>query len=445
MMLRTRRISSLAQLCFEITGTRFDFSTASDLFIFQALHPRDRIWSVIRNFLSAESVERISNSLKKSWPQPAGNGRRQPVHTVYGGAHLFNSSSARKLGAIAIRTLEEHAGGVPDLFPPGIYQRVIGKLRREPVEDYRIDFEDGFGYRSDAEEDEQAVRAAKEMAEGMAQGTLPPFMGIRIKALTPESHRRAFRTLDIFLAACDGKLPPDFVVTLPKITSAGQVAALADALDEMRINAGIELMIETPQSLDGARLADAARGRCTAAHFGAYDYTASLGITSRYQDLLHPACDYARNRMLESFAGTGVFLSDGATNILPVGAPEVVHRAWRLHYKHIMHALSQGFYQGWDLHPAQLPVRYAAVYAFFADQLEVAASRLRNFIAAAAKATRTGELFDDAATGQGLLNYFIRAMNCGALSEQDATEASGLSAGDLRTASFQTILARRIE
>ena len=403
---------------------------------------RAKIGSVIRKFLSAESVERISNTLKTSCPQPLDHARRQPVHTVYGGAHLFQSSSARKLGTIALRVLEAHAGGAPDLFPPAIYDRVVEKLLREPVEDYRIDFEDGFGYRSDAEEDEQALRTAGELVAGMEKGTLPPFTGIRIKALTPESHRRAIRTLDLFLSACDGKLPRGFVVTLPKITSAAQVAALAGALDEMHSDAGIELMIETPQSLDGARLAEAARGRCSAAHFGAYDYTAAIGITSRHQDLLHPACDYARNRMQESFAGAGVFLSDGATNILPVGGADAIHRAWRLHYKHIRHALSAGFYQGWDLHPAQLPVRYAAVYAFFAEELESAASRLRNFISVAAQATRTGDLFDDAATGQGLLNYFIRAMNCGALSEQDAVQATGLSADDLRTASFQTILAR---
>jgi len=392
--------------------------------------------------LLAESIERISNALTRAWAQPAGNARRQPVHTVYGGAHLFQAGSAGKLGSIAIRMLEAHASAVPDLFPPDIYGRVIEKLRREPVEDYRIDFEDGFGYRSDAEEDQQALRAAKELERGAEEGSLPPFIGIRVKALTPESHRRALRTLDIFLSACEGKLPAGFVVTLPKITSTAQVAALADALDEMKSEAGIELMIETPQSLDGAQLAEAARGRCTAAHFGAYDYTAAIGITSRHQDLLHPVCDYARNRMQESFAGTEVFLSDGATNILPVGEADVIHRAWRLHYKHIRHALRNGFYQGWDLHPAQLPVRYAAVYAYFAEELESAGARLRNFMAAAAQATRTGDLFDDAATGQGLLNYFIRAMNCGALSEREAVQATGLSADDLRTASFQTILER---
>ena len=365
------------------------------------------------------------------------------MHVVYGGAHLFQAATAAKLGTIALRTLEAHAAAVPELFPPPIYERVAEKLRREPVEDYRIDFEDGFGYRSDAEEDTHALRAASELLKGMKQGTLPPFIGLRIKPLTPESCRRALRTLDLFLSTCNGKLPAGFVVTLPKITSPREVAALADALDALHCDAGIEIMIETPQSLDGRPLAAAARGRCTAAHFGAYDYTAALGIVSSHQDLLHPACDYARYRMQESFAGSPVFVADGATSTLPTGEPDAIHRAMRLHYHHVTEALRAGFYQGWDLHPAQLPVRYAAVYSFFAQGLDAAASRLRNFVAMAAQATRTGDVFDDAATGQGLLNYFIRAMNCGAMTEQEAAEASALTAAELRSASFQQILDRR--
>ncbi len=86
-----------------------------------------------------------------------------------------------------------------------------------------------------------------------------------------------------------------------------------------------------------------------------------------------------------------------------------------------------GFYQGWDLHPAQLPTRYAAVYAFFLEGLDAASDRLTNFVTKAAQATLVGEVFDDAATGQGLLNYFLRAMNCGAITEREAVEQSGLT------------------
>ena len=167
--------------------------------------------------------------------------------------------------------------------------------------------------------------------------------------------------------------------------------------------------------------------------------------------------------MQVSFAGTGIWLSDGATNIMPVAphrfvegnAPltqeqieenrAVVHRAWKLHYDHIQHSLVTGFYQGWDLHPAQLPTRYAAVYAFFLESLEAASERLKNFVEKAAKATLVGDVFDDAATGQGLLNYFLRAINCGAITEEEALELSGLTLQELRSASFVRILKNRQE
>ena len=165
--------------------------------------------------------------------------------------------------------------------------------------------------------------------------------------------------------------------------------------------------------------------------------------------------------MQVAFAGTGIWLSDGATNIMPVAphrfvegadplTPEqidenrdVVHRAWKLHYDHIQHSLTTGFYQGWDLHPAQLPTRYAAVYSFFLQSLDAASQRLKNFVEKAAKATLVGDVFDDAATGQGLLNYFLRAINCGAITEEEALELSGLTLQELRSASFVKILKNR--
>jgi hypothetical protein len=331
-------------------------------------------------------------------------------------------------------------------------------LRREPVEDLRLDFEDGYGNRPDAEEDATADSAAAEVAKGFKEGTLPPFIGIRIKPLNEELKLRSLRTLDRFLNALfdqtGGLLPENFVVTLPKITVPEQVSALLEALDQFG-ELRMEMMIETPQSvfhLPG--MLEEARGRCVAAHFGIYDYTASLGITAGNQHMLHPACDFARSMMQVSLAGTGVWLSDGATNIMPVPIHRgdslsesqvaenraAVHRAWNLHCLHIRHSLDNGFYQGWDLHPAQLPSRYAAVYAFFLEGLESSSERLRNFIAKAAQATLVGDVFDDAATGQGLLNYFLRAINCGAIPEVDAPGLTGLSLEELRSASFAKIL-----
>jgi hypothetical protein len=125
---------------------------------------------------------------------------------------------------------------------------------------------------------------------------------------------------------------------------------------------------------------------------------------------------------------------------VPVGSSDAVHQAWRLHAQHIRHSLTNGFYQGWDLHPAQLPSRYAAVYAFFLDGLDAAGERLRNFVSTAAQATLVGDVFDDAATGQGLLNYFLRALNCGALSEAEAVGMTGLTLDELQSRSFVKIL-----
>ncbi|MDQ1560628.1 MAG: hypothetical protein QOD32_3688 [Pyrinomonadaceae bacterium] len=430
---------------------------------------------------------------------PGETGRRQPVHTVYGGAHLFKADTPRRLGSLALRSLEQFAPDA-DAFARAlglsfaaegssgdestsalartIYERVREKLGREPVEDFRIDFEDGYGNRPDAEEDAHAEAAAREVARGVEAGTLSPFVGIRIKPFTEELRARSLRTLDIFVstlaAEMGGRMPPNFVVTLPKITIPEQTAALARIFDllesQLSLPAGtlkLEMMVETTQSIinrDGQAnlplLLAAARGRCTAAHFGTYDYTASCNITAAHQHMLHHSCTFAKLMMQVAFAGTGVWLSDGATNIMPVaphraaeGAPltpaqeaenqRTVHRAWRIHYEHVEHSLTGGFYQGWDLHPAQLPTRYAAVYAFFLQSLDAASERLRNFVEKAAKATLVGDVFDDAATGQGLLNYFLRAINCGAITEEEALQRSSLTLPELRSGSFVKILNNR--
>ena len=401
---------------------------------------------------------------------PGDSPQRQPVHVVYGGAHLFKADAAKKLGAIALKALQEHApdaatlAAAIDLDPAladRVYLRLVDKLTREPVEDFRIDFEDGFGHRPDHEEDGFAQSAANEVAAGLRDGVLPPAIGIRIKPLTEELKRRSLRTFDLFLTRLversGGQLPPNFVVTLPKITAPEQVAALAQACDafeywrELPANSlTFELMVETTQSIFGAdgsvalpKLVAEGGGRIVAAHFGTYDYTAACSITAAHQHMLHPVCDFAKHVMQVSLAGTGIWLSDGATNMMPVGSRDTVHRAWRLHAAHVRHSLINGFYQGWDLHPAQLPSRFATVFAFFLEGLDAASERLRNFVGKAAQATLVGDVFDDAATGQGLLNYFLRAVNCGAISEQEAVEKSGLTLDELRSRSFVGILNRR--
>jgi citrate lyase beta subunit len=397
--------------------------------------------------------------------------RRQPIHTVYGGAHLFKADTASRLGAVALKVLDEHAPDAGTLaaalgVAPGaaerVYARVRDKLTREPVEDFRLDFEDGYGNRPDAEEDGHAASAAVEVASAVKRGSAPPFIGIRIKNLGEELRDRALRTATLFLnrllADNDGRLPTNFVVTLPKITARGQVAMLAETFTRIEREHGLpdgalrmELMVETPYSIFDERgavslpsLVAEGAGRVSAAHFGTYDYTASLGITAAHQHMRHPVCDFARGVMQVSLAGTGVWLSDGATNVLPVGKDRAtIHHAWRLHHDDIRHSLTNAFYQGWDLHPAQLVSRYAAVYAFFLESLDAASERLRNFIARAAQATLVGEVFDDAATGQGLLNFFLRALNCGAVVDSEIQTLTGLTLEELRSGSFVKIVKGR--
>jgi citrate lyase beta subunit len=432
----------------------------------------------------SKALDRVHRAQTRFYRRyPGDSGARQPVHTVYGGAHLFSAETPKKLGELATKALDTYAPdaatfgealGIRGDLAPKVLDRVRDKLRREPVEDFRIDFEDGYGNRPDDEEDGHAAAAAQQVAAGLAAGTLPPFLGIRIKPLTRDLAARSLRTLDVFLtellAGTSGKLPDNFVVTLPKIQTLADVETLVDVFDiledRLDLDPGalrLEIMVETTQTIFDPqgrsmmpRLHRAAAGRLVGAHFGTYDYTANCDITAAHQKMRHPACDFAKHMMKVAFAGTGVQLSDGATNIMPV-APHrgqnltdekkrenraAVFSAWRLHADDTRHSLVNGFYQGWDLHPAQLVPRYGTVYAFFLDGLAPASERLRNFVDKAAQATLVGDVFDDAATGQGLLNYFLRGIACGAVTEQEAL-ATGLSVEEIRGKSFVKIMAAR--
>jgi citrate lyase beta subunit len=432
----------------------------------------------------AKALDRINRAQTRFYRRyPGDSGARQAVHTVYGGAHLFNAETPKKLGELALRSLDTYAPdaqtfaeaiGIRGELAPKVLERVRDKLGREAVEDFRIDFEDGYGNRPDDEEDAHAVQSAQQVAAGLIAETLPPFIGIRIKPLTRDLAARSLRTLDVFLTellgATNGRLPDNFVVTLPKIQSRTDVEAIVDTFevleDRLGLDAGalrLEIMVETTQSIfDPAgrsmlpRLHRAAAGRLVSAHFGTYDYTANCDITAAHQKMRHPACDFAKSMMKVAFAQTGVMLSDGATNIMPIAPHKgkdlsadqkrenqaAVFSAWRLHADDVRHSLVNGFYQGWDLHPAQLVPRYGAVYAFFLDGFAAASERLKNFVDKAAQATLVGDVFDDAATGQGLLNYFLRGIACGAVTEQEAL-ATGLSVEEIRGKSFVKIMAAR--
>jgi hypothetical protein len=285
------------------------------------------------------------------------------------------------------------------------------------------------------------------------------------------------RTLDLVLTTLvekAGSIPENFVVTIPKVTLAEQVDYTVAVLRQLERALGLagrslrfEVMVETPQIIldhEGRsllpRLVEIADGRLSGAHFGTYDYTAALNITAAHQRMGHPANEFAKHVMQATLAGTGVWLSDGSTAVLPVpvrrAAPGAtlttqeqaenrgaMRTAWQLHLADVRHSLEGGFYQGWDLHPAQLVTRYAALYLFFLDGIDAAGARLKNFVEKAAQATLVGNVFDDAATGQGLLNFFLRGINSGAVTEEEALRLTGLTEEDLRARSFLRIMRSR--
>jgi citrate lyase beta subunit len=230
------------------------------------------------------------------------------------------------------------------------------------------------------------------------------------------------------------------VITFPKVTDAEQVSVFADILDVLEQRLGwptgslrFEIQVETTQAIvdgDGRlaipRFIAAGGQRVTGLHFGTYDYTAACGLGADQQHLAHHACDFARHVMQVSAAGTGVRLSDGSSNVLPVGDTAAVLRAWQVHYGLVRRSLEHGFFQGWDMHPAQLVTRYAAVYGYYRESLAGDAQRL------AAYATRvSGGVLDEPATAQALSASLLRAVDCGAASIEEVTAATGLSVDEL--------------
>jgi HpcH/HpaI aldolase/citrate lyase family len=391
---------------------------------------------------------------------------RQPVHTVYVPADTYQPGLPARWGSQALDALAQWAPDPADFavamgLPPGlaadVLPRVRAKLAAEPVEDLRLDFEDGYGDRGDQAEDADAASAAAALAAAVAAGSAPPFTGLRCKSLEPGTRRRAIRTLDIFLAELlrggllhrgtrhggmphggamrDGQLPSGFAVTLPKVTSAAQVSAMARLCDRLEEAHGMapgqlvfEVQVETPQVILGAdgtaviaRCVHAAAGRLIGLHYGTYDYSAALGIAAAYQSMEHPVADHARAVMQVAVAGTGVRLSDGSTNVLPGGGRDEAVAAWRLHSRLVRRSLERGFYQGWDLHPGHLASRYAATYGFFREGLPLACARLRGYLGRTA-----GGLLEEPATARALAGYLARGLDCGAVSAAEVAALAGL-------------------
>ena len=377
---------------------------------------------------------------------PGDRGVRQPVHTVYVPGDRYTADTVPDWAEDAKATLAHNGGSVMELaealdlrpsLAAEVYDRVRAKLDREPIEDLRIDFEDGYGNRPDAEEDAAVVAAARALAVTVRDGSTAPFHGIRIKSFEAPTRRRGLRTLDLFVGelVAAGGLTDRFVVTLPKVTSVEQVTAMVTALAVIEPDHGIahgslrfEIQVETPQAILGpdgtalvARMIRAAEGRCTGLHYGTYDYSASLGVAAAYQSMEHPVADHAKAVMQVAAAGTGVFVSDGSTNVLPIGDPEAVRAAWRLHVRLVRRSLAQGIYQGWDLHPAQLPSRYVATYAFFREGLTQVADRLRAYVHGG-----DSGFLDEPATAAALAGFVLRGLECGAVDTAEVDKLIGI-------------------
>jgi citrate lyase beta subunit len=364
---------------------------------------------------------------------PGERPERQPVHTCYVPADAVVPGLASAWGEAALAALDEH--GLPELgLDPALVEEVLprvrAKLAAEPVEDLRVDAEDGYRGGPDAEDDD-VLRAAAIVARDVAAGTAPPSVGIRAKSLEGPTRRRGVRSLDLFLGTLGAEGPRRLTVTLPKVTDVEQVRAFLPVLDALEDAHGVvvdlELQVETPQAVLGpdgaatlARMVHAAGPRLTGLHYGTYDYSASLGIAAAHQASDHPAADFAKQLMQVAVAGTGARAVDGSTNVLPVGPREQMHAAWQLHAGLVRRALERGFYQGWDLHPAQLVTRYVATYAFFRAALPAAVGRLAAYLDRSASG-----VLDEPATARALATVVLRGLDCGATDEREILATGG--------------------
>ena len=379
---------------------------------------------------------------------PGQRAMRQPVHTVYLAADRYRPGLAQQWGTQACSLLASGEQGYRRATGTGEddLARVQEKLGSEPIEDLRIDFEDGAKHVAAEAEDAVCLAAAKALRLDKSDGTAPPYVGIRFKSLEGPTRARGIRTLAMFLDTAgwvDG-----MGLTLPKVTSVAQVEAMVELSQSLEDRLGLadhaigfELQIETPQSILGpdgtalvARMIHVGDGRVTGLHYGTYDYSAFVGVAAAYQSMEHPAADYAKSVMQAAAAGTGVRLSDGSTNILPVGDDAAIERGWELHHRLVRRHLERAYYQGWDLHPHQLPTRFGATFAFFRERLEDALVRLRHYVAGV-----EGAVLDEPATARALADYVLRGLDCGAVSWREVSEGSGLDLATLNA------LAKRVD
>lgn len=327
----------------------------------------------------------------------------QPAYVLYGGAQLFSADTHDKMISLARRWLKEYA------WLGDTARRRVEKRLAQPLDDIRIDFEDGYGRRPDEEEDAHALQ----VQQALPQVHEPRRCGIRVKPITRRFAQRAVRTLEIALQGLT-VWPRGFCITLPKLEHPAQVRFIIQELE--RIEDGrpplpLELMIESPAGLRRVPdLLQIAGKRARGVHFGPFDFLASCGIGQG--DLLHPVNRAARAQLLLAVSGSGVELADGPTTLLPLPPhkqpsatqlsenQKAVRNAWEFHRDQVLATREQGYFQSWLLHPAQLVSHAAALIQEHEKTLPGALERLIAYWKGRGQARASGGDFDDRATAR---------------------------------------------
>ena len=400
--------------------------------------------SLSNSFLDGLDQDLADADAELAGRYPGDPGTRQPVHTVYVNADLADADLPARWAAgarevLAVAAPDPAAGAALGL--PAVDDAVLGRVRAkldsEPIEDLRLDFEDGYGNRPDDEEDAEAGRIGALLPTLLTDPAGPFLAGIRFKSLERPTRRRGLRTLDLVVGGvlAVGDLPEGFLVTLPKVTSVDQVTAMVRVCEELERAHGLpagalrfEIQVETTQAILGADgsatvagMIAAAGPRCVALHYGTFDYSAACGVAAAYQSLAHPVADHAKAVMQVAASGTGVRLSDGSTNVMPVGSPDQVRAAVQLHAGLVTRSLRAAYYQGWDMHPGHLVSRYLATYAFYREGLPAAAARLHAYLN-----KQSGGVVDEPATAQALAAFLMRGVHCGAIEDAEVLEMAGV-------------------
>lgn len=348
--------------------------------------------------------------------------RDQPSYVLYGGAHRFDRETPDKMRHLARKWLKDY---------PWLQETARKKVEQrlgQPLEDFRIDFEDGYGRRSDEEEDAHASAVAVDLPATQDCNRI----GVRLKPITRRWAARAVRTLHLVTAHCT-VWPRGFCVTLPKVEETAQLGWFLQELLPLEGSRGplaLEIMVESPRGLQNVQALVAAAGpRCRGVHFGPFDFLASCGVTQG--ELMHPLNVAARCELLFRLSDSGLELADGPTTTLPLPPHrnpqpaqmmenhKAVRAAWDKHRDDVLASRSNGYLQSWLLHPSQLVSHSAALFSDLDPQLEPALSRLAAYWQQRGQARASGGDFDDRATARQWTLLVARALASGLISEPE--------------------------